>query len=72
MVGRFLHYFPQYTLRNLEDGTLSMGRFFYLWGGLLDNEAPEATEPVEDTVERRTKEAAAAAHAAALQRQRGM
>ena len=71
MVGRFLHYFPQYTLQDLTDGTLSMGVFFYLWGGLLDNEAPEVTESVEAAVSRRTREAAKAAHADAV-KARGM
>ncbi len=69
MVARFLHHFPQYTLADLADGTLSMGAFFYLWGGLLDCEAPEATEPTEETVARKTREIARAAHARATKAQ---
>ncbi len=72
MVARFLHYFPQYSLRSLTDGALSVGEFFYLWGGLLDCEVPEVTEPVEDTVARRTRQVAAEAHAAAVKKAQGM
>lgn len=71
MLGRWLNYYPQYKLRHLADGTVSVGEFFYLWGALLDNEVPEATEPVEDAIARRTREVARAAHAAA-KKSRGM
>ncbi len=64
VIGRWLHYFPQYTLRNLADGTVSVGEFFYLWGALLDNEQPEVTEPAEVAMTRAVR----AAHIAAIGR----
>ncbi len=63
MVARFLHYFPQYTLVELKSGALSPPDFFYLYGGLLDVEQPEATEPALDRINRLTRQAHAKATA---------
>lgn len=57
MVARFLHYFPQYTLRDLTDGTLSVEEFRLLYAGMTDNLNPEQTEPVAEAMGRRTREA---------------
>lgn len=61
MIARFLHYFPQYTLAELESGALAPSDFLYLYGGLLDVEQPEVTEPTRDKLARLTVEAHKAA-----------
>jgi hypothetical protein len=55
LIAKFLNFYPQYTLRNLSDGTLTLGEFVYLGGGMLDVLAPESTEPFEDKVESAVK-----------------
>ena len=57
MVARFLHYYPQYELRDLTDGKVSMGEFNYLMGGMLDVVNPDATETAAERVARATREA---------------
>lgn len=58
MVARFLHYYPQYSLSDLRDGTLGYGEFIYLLGGMFDVEDPTVTESVQDKIARRTRELA--------------
>lgn len=56
LIARFLHYFPQYTLRDLQDGTLSLGEFRMLLAGMTDNTNPEVTMPLEELVSQRVRE----------------
>lgn len=53
----FLHYFPQYTLKDLQEGALSLGEFRLLYAGMVDQVNPEATEPDEEKVARLVREA---------------
>lgn len=54
-IASFLHYYPQYTLADLRDGTLSLAEFRFLYAGMLDATHPEATESLEDQIARKVK-----------------
>ncbi len=69
MVANFLHHFPQYTLRNLCDGTVALHEMLWLYAGMIDATAPEdATASVEDQVAEQTRAIAAQAHERAKKR----
>lgn len=70
MVAAFLHNFPQYTLQDLQDGTLSLSEVLWLHAGMMDNTAPEATESVEEQVARQTRAVALRVHSRAKQEKR--
>ena len=57
MLAQFLHFYPQYTLRDLRDGTLTIPEFRLLYTGMLDVEHPDMTEPLEEQATRLTREA---------------
>ncbi len=69
MVANFLHHFPQYTLRDLCDGTLGLQEMFWLYAGMMDVAAPETTAPVEQQVAEQTRAAALRAHEQAKRRE---
>jgi len=55
MVAQFLHHFPQYTLDDLADGTLSVPAFRMLYAGMIDNTNPEQTDPLSEVMARRVR-----------------
>lgn len=59
-MAQFLHFYPQYQLADLR--SMPVGTFAFLLGGMFDVMDPESTEPLEDTVERATRAAAARHH----------
>lgn len=65
-IAAFLHYYPQVTLADLR--TMPAEDYLFLLLGMIDNVNPEATEPLEDRIARKTREAAAAAHSNAKKR----
>lgn len=59
-VARFLNFYPQYTLADLEE--MSPADYHWLYGGMLDVLNPDHTDPPEVRMRRRVEEA----HRAAL------
>ena len=67
MIAKFLNFYPQYKLSDLRDGTLSIAEFRLLYAGMIDIEAPDVTEPLEEQASRLTREA----HQRAASKKRG-
>lgn len=70
MVANFLHHFPQYSLRDLQDGTLPLHEMLWLYAGMMDSTMPEATAPVDEQVAEQTRGIALRAHERAKQSKR--
>ena len=66
LVAKFLTFYPQYKLADLRE--MPAEEFLYLIGGMLDIEAPEATESTEERVNRVLRERASKAHKRATAR----
>lgn len=55
MIARMLNYYPQLDLDRLE--ALPVDRFLLLFMGMLDNLFPGVTEPRQEMIDRKLREA---------------
>lgn len=55
MLARFLNFYPQYKLSDLRE--MPVSDFYFLLTGMMDIQAPDLTDPIEELVQKRMREA---------------